>query len=64
MITLRKATASDKPRIVEISSQIWEGEDYVPDVLDDWLADPSGEVIVTMLATFVSRSMYEDANTV
>jgi len=48
MITLRKAVASDKPRITEISSQIWDGEDYVPDVLDDWLANPSGEVIVAI----------------
>ena len=64
MITLRKAIASDKPRITEISSQIWDGEDYVPDVLDDWLANLNGEVIVAMLATFVSRSMYEDSDTV
>lgn len=37
-----------KPRIIEISSQIWDGEDYVPNVLDDWLADPNGEVIVAI----------------
>ena len=64
MITLRKATASDKPRIAEISSQIWDGEDYVPDALDDWLNDPNGEVIVGMLATFASRSTYENSDTV
>lgn len=60
MITLRKAMASDKPRITEISSQIWDGEDYVPDVLDDWLADPNGEVIVAIvdgkLISFARRS--------
>ncbi len=48
MITLRKAIESDKPRIAEISSQIWEGEDYVPEVLDAWLADENGEVIVAI----------------
>ena len=48
MITLRKALASDKPRITEISAQIWDGEDYVPDELDDWLDDPNGEVIVAI----------------
>ncbi len=60
MITLRKATVSDKPRIAEISSQIWDGEDYVPDVIDDWLTDPSGEVIVAIvdgkLISFARRS--------
>jgi len=60
MITLRKAVASDKPRITEISSQIWDGEDYVPNVLDDWLADPNGEVIVAIadekLISFARRS--------
>jgi len=60
MMTLRKATAADKPRITEISSQIWDGEDYVPEVLDNWLADPSGEVIVAIvdgkLISFARRS--------
>jgi len=60
MITLRKAVASDKPRITEISSQIWDGDDYVPEVLDDWLADSSGEVIVAIvdgkLISFARRS--------
>ncbi|MEA3238193.1 MAG: GNAT family N-acetyltransferase, partial [Candidatus Bipolaricaulota bacterium] len=60
MITLRKAVASDKPRITEISSQIWDGDDYVPEVLDDWLADSRGEVIVAIvdekLISFARRS--------
>jgi len=60
MIKLRKATAADKPRITEISSQIWDGEDYVPDVLNDWLTDPSGEVVVAIadgkLISFARRS--------
>jgi RimJ/RimL family protein N-acetyltransferase len=48
-ITLRKAVATDKERIAEISSQIWEGDDYVANVFDDWFADPHGEVIVATL---------------
>ncbi|HHR85460.1 MAG TPA: GNAT family N-acetyltransferase, partial [Candidatus Acetothermia bacterium] len=60
MMTLRKATAADKPRITKISSQIWDGDDYVPEVLDDWLADPNGEVIVAIvdgkLISFARRS--------
>ncbi|MEA3239818.1 MAG: GNAT family N-acetyltransferase, partial [Candidatus Bipolaricaulota bacterium] len=54
------AVASDKPRITEISSQIWDGDDYVPEVLDDWLADSRGEVIVAIvdekLISFARRS--------
>lgn len=36
--TCRPVTPADKPRILEITSQVWEGEDYVPHVIDDWLA--------------------------
>ena len=48
-IALRKAVATDKERIADISSQIWEGDDYVASVFDDWLADPQGEVVVATL---------------
>ena len=49
-IALRKAVAPDKERIAAISSRIWEGDDYVASVFDNWLADPHGEVVVAMLA--------------
>jgi len=48
-IELRKARSEDKPRIVEISSQIWEGTDYVPLVFDDWLSDTEGEFVVAVV---------------
>ena len=48
-IALRKAVATDKERVADISSQIWEGDDYVAGVFDDWLADPHGEVTVATL---------------
>jgi GNAT superfamily N-acetyltransferase len=41
-IEVRRAVPSDKPRMLEISAQIWEGDDYVPAVADQWLADESG----------------------
>lgn len=47
-LVLRRATAADKPRILEISAQIWEGEDYVPGVIDRWLADETGEVVAAL----------------
>ena len=48
-IALRKAVATDRERIADISSQIWEGDDYVASVFDDWLADSHGEVVVATL---------------
>ncbi len=47
-ITLRRAMPQDKPRIIEISSQIWDGEDYVPDVIDEWLTDENAELVVAL----------------
>ncbi len=39
MIALRSARPEDRERILAISAQVWEGEDYIPLVLDDWLAE-------------------------
>ena len=38
-ITLRPARPEDREAILAISAQIWEGEDYIPLVLDSWLAE-------------------------
>ncbi len=37
--TIEKITRDDKGEILELSSQIWEGHDYIPDVFDDWIED-------------------------
>lgn len=44
--TIRPARKEDIPRIVAISGRIWEGEDYVPDVIGEWLEEEPGEVLV------------------
>ncbi len=44
-LTFRPAAAADKPRILAIAAQVWEGEDYVPDVVDEWLAPGTAELI-------------------
>lgn len=49
MMNIRRARQEDRGRILEISAQIWEGEDYIHWVIDDWLADPNGEVAVAEL---------------
>ncbi len=48
-ITVRRAITEDRARILEISSKIWEGDDYVPEVVDAWLADTDGELVVALL---------------
>jgi len=39
----------DRRRVSEISSQIWDGHDWVPDALDEWLDDGAGEAVVAEL---------------
>ena len=35
---VRKITTKDMPRIKEISSGIWEGHDYIPFVVENWIS--------------------------
>lgn len=44
-IRFARVTPADTPRILEISAGVWDGEDYVPAVLDAWLADPDGALM-------------------
>ncbi len=37
---IRKIRTSDLKEILEISSQVWGGHDYLPSVIDEWLASP------------------------
>ncbi len=57
-VGLRVATAEDRERILEISSQIWDGYDYVPRVLDEWLAGATGELLVAVLDGVVGAFSY------
>jgi ribosomal protein S18 acetylase RimI-like enzyme len=43
MFTIRRMTAADKPAMMEISSRIWEGSDYLPAVFDEWVSEREGE---------------------
>ncbi|MFN3346465.1 MAG: GNAT family N-acetyltransferase [Candidatus Bipolaricaulaceae bacterium] len=38
-LRVRLATQEDRGRILAISQRIWEGQDYVPVVLDRWIAE-------------------------
>jgi len=35
----RKLTSDDIPAIEDISKDIWEGEDYIPQIIENWLQD-------------------------
>ncbi|MFO7991561.1 MAG: GNAT family N-acetyltransferase [Thermoplasmata archaeon] len=38
-LMIEKVKPEDKDEIIELSSKIWEGHDYIPKVFDDWAAD-------------------------
>jgi GNAT superfamily N-acetyltransferase len=42
VVVCRPALAMDKEDVMELCSHIWEGDDYIPLVWDEWLADPDG----------------------
>lgn len=44
--TIRKAELMDIPRIRELCANIWDGDDYLPNVVADWIKDPVGEFCV------------------
>ncbi len=46
--SIRRASVNDRPRLLEISSQIWEGDDYIPNVIDTWITDPNAELAVAV----------------
>ncbi len=43
MATIRKVEKKDKEQILEISSKIWEGNDFIPKVFDKWIEEKVGE---------------------
>ncbi len=45
-VTCRPAIDADRADVFEFCRNIWEGDDYVPDVWDDWFRDPDGLLAV------------------
>jgi GNAT superfamily N-acetyltransferase len=45
-VAIRPALPMDTAAVMELSGHIWEGEDYIPLVWNDWLADPHGLLAV------------------
>ncbi len=40
---IKKITPEHKERALQISKDIWEGDDYIPQIFDEWVADPYGK---------------------
>lgn len=57
-IEVRRAREEDRARILAISAQIWDGYDYVPHVLDEWLSGRTGELLVAVLDGTVAAFSY------
>jgi GNAT superfamily N-acetyltransferase len=47
-LVFRPARPEDKPRVLEITARTWDDGDYIPNVWDNWLADPQGELTVAV----------------
>ena len=45
-VVCRPALPLDTHDMLEMTSQIWEGDDYLPEVWQDWLFDPQGLLAV------------------
>jgi RimJ/RimL family protein N-acetyltransferase len=48
-LSIRPAQPTDRPALETIAGQIWDGDDYLPRVLDDWLNDPHDGFYVAVL---------------
>jgi GNAT superfamily N-acetyltransferase len=46
VVVCRPGLPRDKDDVLALTRDIWDGNDYVPDVWDDWLADPEGLLAV------------------
>ncbi len=49
-IGFRPIQPADKPVLMEIAAEIWEGHDYLPHVFDRWVADTSNYFVGMTLA--------------
>jgi hypothetical protein len=45
-VLCRPAIESDRADVLEFCRNIWDGEDYVPYVWDEWFRDPTGLLAV------------------
>ncbi len=51
-VVCRPALPMDTPDVLRLTAKIWDGHDYVPQVWESWLADPS---LLTVVAEYGGR---------
>ncbi len=42
---IKPITPEDKLRVLEIASKIWDGDDYIPEIIDEWINDRKSEFV-------------------
>jgi ribosomal protein S18 acetylase RimI-like enzyme len=47
-VEVRLLTVKDRQRVLEVSSQIWDGDDWVPEALDSWFDSDEGEAVAAV----------------
>lgn len=45
-LAIRPAQSSDREHVFAMIANVWEGNDYIPQVWDDWLADGTGAMFI------------------
>ncbi len=53
-VKVRPTTAADVQRIVDISLRMWDGEDYIPNVVDEWMNSEEGAFVVAEVGGVVA----------
>jgi GNAT superfamily N-acetyltransferase len=48
-ITIRLAQPQDKEAVLAFCAHTWDWGDYIPQVWEEWLADPTGRLLVALL---------------
>lgn len=52
-VELRPLRPLDRDRVEEICRDVWEGQDYIPEVFDSWVADPASSFEAAEVDGFV-----------
>jgi hypothetical protein len=56
MQEIRTLLPIDKPRILQISAKVWDGEDYLSEVVEKWLSDKTNIFVGCLLMKYSSVS--------
>ncbi len=53
----RPAFPADTPAVIELATQIWDGNDYLPAVWESWLADSNNHLFVAQLGAEIAGTI-------